>query len=365
MDQHVADSVHDFRRRIDEQRRDVSRLQATVVELETQGMSAADDRRALTSLRRARADLKRASGEAKELDRIYARFLLREGLGNDPDTLDDDVFDEELQAFCNSPASRRWTRGMHDGPIGFDTCRQMLLADLPVAELAENERAMRKSTGVARVLDGASDTHAILRQWASLALSDAHVAQATTEATAVAGQHNSLQEEFHQGLDSLRVDYEIKQHGADGLSFHTDGQRTVLRAENDWGNVADAFPERARTLGVLFHELQKASRELKFAREALNQELRSFLCGFVTLYLTLLGRQSKERRRQMGLSGQGLRRLMGYLLDEIENVDFLLVGGGGLEVPQLRIPAEVAAFARTAVCREHQEAVAADEPDVV
>ncbi len=350
MDEHLTDAVEDFRRRIAEQQREVQRLQAIVLELEAQNVHGADERRARASLRSSRADLVRARDDVAELKRLYARFRLREGLGRDPGSLDDDTFDDELRALCRGPLGRRLA---HQGVIGFDTCREMLLADLPLGELADNARSARKA-GVPDVFDGESATQTILRRWAAIAQCDPYVSEALRRATAALEQYHTSLAEFRRGLDDLRVNYEIKHRGADLLAFHADGDRCVLRAENDWPNIRETFPDEATRLAAHFHALRQAHKELTAVREELNGRLRDYMASFVASYVTYASRQSRERRQHLGLGGQGIRRLAGYLLDEIENIDFLLVGGGGLEVPLPRIPRELAPFSRTDAYREHK-----------
>ncbi len=359
MNQSLKDAVEDFRRRIEDSEREAQRLQGAILELEASAASAEDDRRNRAALKRTRAELEKARDATTELKRIYARFRLREGLGKDPASVDDDLFDEELLAWTRKGLRRKGIRDPREGPMFFDTCREMLLADLSLEQVAENLHAARKRGPVANLMEEGDSTQAVLRQWAAKTVSDPYVAEALERATALAERFDSRLADLQHGLEDLRVNYEIKRGSPDRLAVRADGARCVLQAENDWEEVQQAFPAEAEELVATFHELSQARQELAASREALNAELKSFMSAFVALYLRYVRRQSRERRRELGVEGVRLRRLVDALLDEIENTDFLLPGGGGLEVPSPRIPHELSDLARTPAYRER---VREDEP---
>jgi hypothetical protein len=265
--------------------------------------------------------------------------------------------DPELLAFCRGAPARRAGRELRQGRIAFDAARHMLLADLPLAELAQNVRTERRAGAPLHAIDERATTKAILRRWAAMTQSDPYVSDALGRAAGAFERYSAFLADFQSGLDGIRIDYEIKKHAADRLAFHFDGERAVVRAENHWESVREAFPEEAGRLVEQFRGLRRAGQELTAVREELNTELRAFMASFVGCYLTYARRQSRERRRRLGLGGRGLRRLASYLLAEIENTDFLLVDGGGLEIPLPRIPREIAAFAKTDAYRRHENAV--------
>jgi hypothetical protein len=353
MDDSLPYAVEDFRRRLADLQREVQRLRSLVLELESAGSLLAEERRAKSSLRRAQADLARAQEEVAELQRIYARFRLREGLGPDPEALDDALVDAELLAFCQGPLSRRLAFDAATSAVGFATCRQMLLAGLSLDELTRTLRTARSTGGVSEVGDARAATHAVLRRWAALTEADPYVAERLARARAAADRYTQFLAGFLAQIESVRINYEIKQRTADRLGFTLEGDRCVLRADNDWANVEAAFPREAERLAEQFDGLRRATQELTAARDELNGQLRTFMASLAAMYLTYVSRQSRERRQQLGLAGESVSRLGNHLLDEIEGLDFLLPSGGGFQVPLPRIPRELAPFTRTAAYRQH------------
>ena len=80
------------------------------------------------------------------------------------------------------------------------------------------------------------------------------------------------------------------------------------------------------------------------------------MTALVPRYLSFARRQSRERRRRLGLAGANLRRLCSYLLDEVERTDLLLPGGGGVEIALPRIPRDISSFSRTEAYRAYKKA---------
>ena len=173
MTQDLNAAVEDCRRRISDQAAEVKRCQSVVRDLEAQTQEAAPSR-ILKSLRRAQADLDAADALLIKLKRDYARFRLREALGDDPAAIETQVFDEELMAIAAGWLTRQDARDPWNGRISFETFRSLLLADLLLSQAIENERADRRADVIIDMLDEQTSTKTILRQWASLAQSDPH-----------------------------------------------------------------------------------------------------------------------------------------------------------------------------------------------
>ena len=364
MEQDLSTAVADFRRRLADQATEVQRLKSIVKEMEAPGPNA-DLGRVKSSLRHARAGLAKTAVELAELQRIYARFRLREGIGRDPGSLDDDAFDEELLAFMTGPLTRRGVGDPRDGKIGFDTFRQMILSDQPLGQLVHNERAERKGTAAYDPVADELATKTLLRKWAASTRSDPFVARSIAGAAAAAERFTRCLSQFQDGLNDVRINYEISRRTVDKLTFIAEGDRVVIQAENRWASVQETFPDEAARLVEQFYGLRQAHKKLTAVRSELNHELRRFLAAFTPRYLTCVRCQSRARRRRLGLAGANLRRLCAYLLDEIERTDFLLPGGGGVEIALPRIPRDVASFSRTEAYRAHKKAVEEKAADAV
>lgn len=352
MPQNLTAAVGEYRRSIHEETAEVQRLRSIVADLESAGDEATASRLAASSLRRARADVGRAESALAAIKRDYARFRLRHGLGHDPSSLDDETFDAELLAISASPLSRDGGRYPRRGAISFQTFRAVLLAEQPLGQLIENERAQRKSELV--ITSVAAETRNLLRRWAARTASDPHVAEAVARARAAAERFDHCLAQFQQGLNDLRINYEIRRRHADRVTFHFDDDTPVIQATNEWENIERVFPETARRCVEHFYHLRRAQQELTALRERLNAELRAFMGALVPRYVHYVTRQAPERRRRLGRFHP--RRLCEYLLTEVENVDLLLPEGGGIGVPVARIPRRLRAFRRTRAFREYRKA---------
>jgi len=356
MDQDLNAAVEDFRRRIGDLASEHKRLLGLVADLEAQSPDAPADRPS-RPLRRARADLKRCANALEALKRDYARFRLRQAVGHDPAHIDAELFDDVLLATTTSGLTRREPRGPYEGRIGFDTFRTLLLADLPLGQVAGNEAAERKGDAAVDFLQEETGTKGILRRWAAMTQSDAYVSDILQSAAAAAARFGKYLTQFTQGLDSLRINYELKQRGVDRLAFACEGTRPTLEAANYWDNIEQVCSEEVRHLLAQFHGVEQARQELRQLREELNTELRSFMACFVPRYITYVTRQTRARQHSLGLGRFSARRLCQYLLEQIERTDFLLPRGSTMETAVPRVPANIVAFRKTKSFQRYKKAL--------
>jgi hypothetical protein len=355
MDQDLAAAVEDFRRRIAAQNEVVQRFEGLVRNLESQ---ESPSNQATKSLANARADLAQAQSARRALKAEYARFRLREALGQDPTCVEEELFDQELSAMTSGPPCRRDTPDPRGGRIGFDALRSLLLADLPPHQLIENARGERRSDAIIDMLQERTGTKTILRQWAAMLQSDPYVADMLRRAAEEAGRFTQCLNDFLRGLDDLRVNYEISQRNkVDSLAVAFDGRKLAIQAVNYWERVERLFPQETRKLGDHFLGLEQARERLRIARDALNAELRRFMVAFVPRYVAYLTSQSPERQRRLGRSRLRARRFCQYLLDEVERTDFLLRHGGGIEMAVPRIPENIVAFRKLESFQRYKKAV--------
>ena len=347
MSQDLNTTVENYRRRIRERAVEVERLRGILREVKAQAEEAGTSRAARVA-RSAQADLDRADADLATLKREYAGVRLCEGLGQDPAFVESGLFDEELMAMTRGRLARR-AADPRAGVFAnsFDTFRSLLLADLLVGQLIENEQSDRRSEMILDPVDEHASTKSILRQWASLAQSDPHVSEALRRAGDEASRFSRCLTQFLNGLENIRITYELKQRKSDRLAFVLSGGRVALEASNDWANVERVCPDEVRHLCGAFLGIEEAREELRQLREVLNVELRNLLAAFVPRYITYVTRQSRARRERLGLKRLRSGRLCRYLLDEIERTDFLLPRGSGMEMALPRLPRTIAAFRRT------------------
>lgn len=345
MSQDLNTTVEDYRRRIRDQAAEVERLRGILREAQAEAEKAGTSR-AARAARLAQSDLDRLDAALAGLKREYARFRLRDGLGQDPGFLEADRLDEELMALTRGRLSRR-AADPRSGRIGFNAFRSLLLADLLVGQLIENEESDRRAGVSLDPADEHTSTTGMLRQWASLAQSDPYVSEALRRASDEATRFSRCLTQFLNGLENVRITYELKQRKPDALAFVRQGGRVALQAGNDWGSVERICPDEVRHLCGAFLGIEEARDGLRQLREELNVELRNLLAAFVPRYLTYVSRQSRARRGRLGLKRLRSGRLCRYLLDEIERTDFLLPRGSGLEMAEPRIPPAITAFRKT------------------
>jgi len=355
MEQDLNATVEDFRRRLGDQAEEVERLEHAVEELGEQAEADADGE-APRSLRTARAELGQAQSLLDRTLRDYARFRLREGLGADPDHLDDECFGVELLALSAGRLTRREPHSPSEGRIGFAAFRELMLADLGLDQLAANEQAERRGISESELHEDAT-TAAILRHWAARLQADPFVSSLLARAAEAASRFSDRLAAFTRKLDNLRINYEIKQRKVDQLTFATDGGRPAIRADNFWENIADQFADDARGCLAAFYSLEQARDEVRDARRELNAALREFLALFIPRYVTYVSRQSKARRRRLRLPRFRAGRLCAYLLREVEMTDFLLPRGGGMEVAVPRMPRHLAPFRRMKAFRDYKKSL--------
>ncbi|MFP4056083.1 MAG: hypothetical protein ACLF0G_04370 [Candidatus Brocadiia bacterium] len=347
-------TVEDYRRGLAAQNREIERLQAMVRELEEQAHGIGS-RRIEKSLRRARHDLRRAQAERADLQREYARFRLREFIGDDPAHIDTQLFDEELLRVTSARLARRRSGVLYEGRISADSFRTALLADLPLDQLIENERSERKAGVILDLLDEHTSTKAILRHWAALVQSDDYVCGVLHRAEDATARFEEHLANFTRGLENLRIDYELRQRKVDDLLFSFDDGRPALLAANYWDNIERLCASQVQQLFGQFLGLDRAREELRVLREELNEELRQFMRAFVPRYLAYAASQGRRGPRRMRLGWLATRRLCRYVLDEVDRTDLLLPQGGGMEIPLPRVPRNIAAFRKLKSYRRFKE----------
>ena len=367
MEQDLNATVTECRRCISDLACKVERLERAVEELEGQAQGG-DSKEAARSLRAAQTDLECARRDLEALTREYARFRLEEAIGADPAHINTELFDQELLAVSRGPLTRREPRAPADGRIGFDAFRSLMLADIGLDQALENEESERR-TGV--IVDGTGDdgsTKRLLRQWAGSLQSDPYVSGLLGRAADAASRFARCLNDFTRGLDNLRINYEISQRKVDHLVFSFEDKQPVVQASNDWHNMQELLPDECRALLENFLGLSQARDELRKLRDELNTELRAFMAVFVPRSIAYALRQSKARQRGLGLGRSGARRLCDHLLDEVEQADFLVPQGGGIELAVPRIPREFAQFRKLKAFREYKKsldkAALADAPTV-
>jgi len=356
MAQDLSAVVEDHRRRIEGQTKEVERLQGVARDLEAEAKEASS-RKTIRWARRARADLERAQKKLAALKSDYARFRLREALGQDPAHLDAGLFDQELLRFTSGRLTRQSARDPRDGRISFGSFRTLLLADLPLGELIANERAERKAAVALDLFDERTGAKGILRRWAAMLQSDAYLSDALRRASDTTERFTRRLDEFTRGLENLRINYELRQRRVDELAFELEGNQPAIHAVNYWENVERLCTDDARHLLAAFLGLEQARDELRGIRDELNAELRQFMRAFLPRYLRYATRQSRARRQRLGLGRLRARRLCRSLLHEVERTDFLLPGGGGMEIVFPRIPRNIAAFRRTKSFQRYKKSV--------
>jgi len=359
MEEDLRRAVGDYRQRLADLRQEVARLEGLVADLE----AAPASRSTARDLRRARKQLERARGRLDAEARDYALFRLREAIGPDPEWIPREVFDWTLMEMSSGPLTRRLGREARAGQIAFETLRELLLADLPVGQLVENERAEHRSTILFQAEEGKAGTKTVLRRWAAMTQSDDYVADILARAQEARRRFSELVQRWSEALETARINYELKNRGSDQLTFETRDGHLALVAANEWANIARLCPEEASDLVACFEEMAEVRSTLAALRDELNAELRAFMREFVPRYLTYASRQTKERRRALGLERAPLRRLCRYLLEQVEDTDFLLPGGGGLEVGVPRMPEGSRAF-RTSATHHPRQSPQEPEPDL-
>jgi len=350
MDEDLTSAVAEHRGRLGQLRQEVDRLEALLAELE----GAPPGRATARELRRARKDLERARRTLEAHSRAYALFRLRQAIGPDPEWLDRQTFEWTLMEL----SSRRLARGAAGASasrISYETLRELLLADLPVGQVVENERAERRSAIHFATEEGEGATKTILRRWAAMTQQDPYVAEALARSRQTADRFSEALARCSQALETARINYEMRARRSDEARFETRNGRLALVAVDYWDNIAETCPEEATDLMECFAEMEQAREDLRGLRDELNEELRAFMREFVPRYLTYASRQSAERRRALGLARAPLRRLCRYLLDQIDDTDFLLPGGGGLEVAVPRLPEGLGELRRSAAYRRFRE----------
>jgi hypothetical protein len=233
----------------------------------------------------------------------------------------------------------------------------MLLADLSLGQLIENERTERRADVIIDMLNEETGTKSILRKWAEMAQADPYVSGVLRRAAAATGQFNTCLKQFTTALDSLRIHYELKRRKVDRLAFSFDGSRPAVAATNYWENIEQVCSEEVAQLLEQFLGLDQARRELRRLREELNEELRAFMRAFVPRYVAYVGRQSRERRRSLGLRRSCAGRLCRYLLKQVEHTDFLLPRGSTMEIDVPRTPRNISAFRKTRSFRRYKRAL--------
>jgi len=367
MQQDLNAKVEDYRRRIKAQGEVTRRLEDLVRGLEG-GPAAEGGEQTEASLRRARADFERSESDLKALKRDYACFRLREALGPDAGHVEDALFDDAIHTVTSGRLTRHEARRPSDGPIGFDAFRALLLADLPLGQLVENEAADRKSSVAFDPLQEQTSTKNTLRRWATRIAADPYVANILRCAAEAAARFHECLEQFTRTLESLRINYELKQKKVDTLAFAIVGAQPVLQAVNTWDNMERACPAEAERLLGEFYGLDTSREELKRLREELNGELRAFLRCFFPRYLTYAMQQSKARQEGLGLRRFHARRLCRYVVEQVDRTDFLLPRGSELEIEVPCIPPELAAFRKVKsyvrYVRQRERADLADAPTV-
>ncbi len=295
-------------------------------------------------LRRARAELERSDAALKSLKRDYACLRLREGLGPDPELVDEAVFRDAVLAVTSSRLTRRETRRPGDGPIAFDAFLALLRADLPLEQLVENEASERRSGVVFESPQEQTSTKNILRRCAAMLASDPYVANILRCAGEAAARFRGCLALFARALEGLRTTYEQKQGKVDRLAFAFDGSRAVVQATDYWENMERACPAECRQLIEHFHGLDTAREELRRLHDELNGELAAFMRCFFPRYVTHKMQQRRVLGRGIRLGGRAARRLCEYVLEQIDRTDFLLPRGGSLEIDVPEIPREFIAF---------------------
>jgi len=356
MEQDLNAMVDEYRRRIGDQARETQRLERAVEELDEQARDGAS-KAAAKALQGARSDLRAARRDQAALTREYAQFRLVQGLGTDPAHIDTELFDEELLAMSRGSLTRREPKAPSDGRIGIDAFRTLILSDLALDQALENQ-SNEQHEGV--ILDGLSEdgsTKRLLRHWAGSLQSDPYVSDLMGRAADAASRFAQCQSDFSRGLDNLRINYEISQRKVDRLVFAFEDKQPVVQASNSWENMQELFPDECKALLANFLGLAQAREELRDLRLELNGELRGFMAIFVPRCITYALRQSKARRRRQAMSRGVARRLCEYLLDEVEQTDFVLPRGGGIEVAVPRIPRDYAQFGKLKAFRQYKKSL--------
>jgi len=347
MEEDLTGAVGEHREVLEDLRKEVERLERLVGELE----GAPANRARRRDLRRSRKDLERARKRLDARVRAYALFRLREAIGPDPQWVGREVFEWTLMELSSGPLTRRVGREGLSSRIGYETLRELLLADLAVGQLVENERAEHRSAIVFQAEEGEAGTKTILRRWAAMTQSDDYVAEVLGRAQEASRRFSQALERWSESLESARINYEMRNRRSDALRFETRDGKLALVALDYWENIAERCPEEASDLLCCFEEMDTARGELHELRKELNHELRAFMREFIPRYLTYASRQAKQRRVALGLHRVSLRRLCRYLLEQVEDTDFLLPGGGGLEVGVPRFPEGLRDFSRSPALR--------------
>ena len=356
MHRDLNSAVEAYRRRITDQKRESDRLRGIVLDLETSS-TAGRSVRVSKPLRRARADLERSTAALAATRREYARFRVQQAIGPDPAHVGGDLFDEVLLGMTDGRLTRGQSPGPRDGRLSFDTFRALLLADLSLAQVVENARAEQRSDPTAALPDGQTDTRSILRQWGAMAQSDPYVSGVLQRAAAAMERYAGCLAQFTRGLDSLRINYELKQRKVDHLAFIFAGGQGAIQALNYWDRVEQACAQEARQLLDRFCGLEEAREELRRLSEELNAELQAFMRVFVPRYITYATRQTRERRRTLGLRRIHPARLCGYLLEQVDLTDFLLARGSTMEIAVPRPPDHIKGFRKTKSFQRHKKAL--------
>jgi len=354
MEKDLNAAVADFRRRLEERGSEKQRLQGLVIDLESTDEASAQAGR---SLRRARADLARAENRLAALAHDYAHFRLREAVGHDPGHLDEATFDKALLSISSGRGTRHETRSPRDGHISFATFRSLLLADLPLGQLLENLRGAPRTDVILDLLQDETDTKNILRHWAAMTQSDPYVSDILHRAAAATRRFGECLTRFSRGLDSLRINYELKQRKVDHLAFTISGSRPAIEAANYWENIEQVCSDEVRDLLNTFLGMEQARDELRHLRDALNDELRAFIATFIPRYVTYATRQSWARREGLGARRLPAGRLCDYLLEENERTDYLLPGTSGMTIDVPSIPRNIRAFRQTSSFRRYRRSL--------
>ncbi|NQT88044.1 hypothetical protein HQ560_14860 [bacterium] len=362
MESELSVRVDECRRRMDDSARELERVQGIVRDLvEEDRVSPLPE--AERQLKRARADLQRTRKAHAALQREYARLRLRHGIGHDPAHIDTELFDQELLRISRRPLIRADAPDLYDGRIGPDVVRAGLLAHLELAAVIENERADRKQDVLNGLLDDHASTKAILRQWAAVTQSDEYVSSSLVRGQEALERFDRALDAFSSGLDSLRITYELLERKVDSVAIAFEDGRASLVAANYWSNIESKCPDEAACMLEQFCILDTAREEIREARDDLNEELRRFMSVFVPRYLGYATRRPPPKGEERELSVLGARKVCRYLLDEIERTDFLLPGGGGMELRLPRVPANIAPFRKCTAYRQYRKAQAPRAPE--
>jgi hypothetical protein len=307
-------------------------------------------------LKHARGELKRARRTHAALQKEYARFRLLQGIGHDPAFLEDEFLTQELLRLSN----RRFIRGdapsSYEGRISSTLLRDALLAEKPLDQLIENERASRKAGVLSGILDDHASTKVILRQWSAFVQSDEYVSGILARSQDALERFDGALQAFLSGLDSLRITYELQKRRVDRVAVMCEDGRASLIAANDWENVEETCGDEAAAMLQHFETLDGAREEIQSMREELNEELRAFMSIMVPLYLGYVTRKAVPKGEGRPISLLGARRLCRYLVDEVDRTDFVLPGGGGMEVQLPRVPENIEPFRKCASYRRYRKA---------